>query len=82
MEIEYDSHWQNNGSSYGSLAVFLCTMAFWSFAKREYKRIDFASDGKFDSPDFVVKSKNPFSVGHCYSKVFFVNFIGWNIGGY
>jgi hypothetical protein len=70
MEIEYDSHWQNNGSSYGSLAVFLCTMAFWSFARRKYKGIDFTSYGKDDSTGFLAKSKGSFSVGDCYSKIF------------
>jgi hypothetical protein len=45
-------------------------MAFWSFARRKYKGIDFTSYGKVDSTGFVAKSKSSFSVGDCYSKVF------------
>ena len=70
MEIKYDSHWQSNGSSYGSLDVFLYTMAFWSSARRKYKGIDFTSYGKVVSTGFVAKSKSSFYVGDCYSKVF------------
>jgi len=56
--------------------------AFWCSAKRKDKRTNFASYGKFSSTGIVVKSKNQFSGGHYYSKVFFIDLIGPEISEY
>jgi hypothetical protein len=82
LEIEYDAVWQSDGNLYGNLVVILCTMAFWCSAKRKNKRINFASYGKFGSTSIVVKNKSQLSVGHYYSKIFFVDLIGPGISDY
>jgi hypothetical protein len=57
-------------------------MVLWGPTRRKDKRISFTSNGKDDSTVFVAKSKSSFSVGDRYSKVFFVDFRGKDIGDY
>lgn len=54
-ELEYDSVWSSDGSSYDNLFVFLRAMVFQCPPKRKDKRICFASHGKTDSVGILAK---------------------------
>jgi hypothetical protein len=67
------------------MVIWLSFCALWLFGvlpKEKIKRINFASYEKFGSTGIVVKNKSQFSVGHYYSKVFFVDLIGPGISDY